>query len=75
MFIMPHKTICRTGVNGAYIVYVKLREGVDAESMLKGFGKQFKEQLWKLQWGGALAAGEVTEGSGVGGACHVRQAI
>ena len=33
----------------------------DAESMLKGFGKQFKEQLWKLQWGGALAAGEVTE--------------
>jgi len=46
----------------SYIVYVKLREGVDAESMLKGFGKQFKEQLWKLQWGGALAAGEVTEG-------------
>jgi putative ABC transport system permease protein len=45
----------------SYIVYVKLREGVDAESMLKGFGKQFKEQLWKLQWGGALAAGEVTE--------------
>lgn len=45
----------------SYIVYVKLREGVDAESMLKGFGKQFKEQLWKLQWGGALAAGEVSE--------------
>ena len=45
----------------SYIVYVKLREGVDTESMLKGFGKQFKEQLWKLQWGGALAAGEVTE--------------
>lgn len=45
----------------SYIVYVKLREGVDAESMLKGFGKQFKELLWKLQWGGALAAGEVTE--------------
>lgn len=45
----------------SYIVYVKLRKGVDAESMLKGFGKQFKEQLWKLQWGGALAAGEVSE--------------
>ena len=45
----------------SYIVYVKLREGVDAESILKGFGKQFKEQLWKLQWGGALAAGEVSE--------------
>ncbi len=46
----------------SYIAYVKLREGVDAESMLDGFAKQFKEQLWKQQWGGALAAGEVNEG-------------
>ena len=46
----------------SYIAYVKLREGVDAENMMNGFGKQFKEQLWKQMWGGALAAGEVNEG-------------
>ena len=45
----------------SYIAYVKLRKGVGAEEMMKGFANQFKEQLWKQQWGGALATGEVTE--------------
>ena len=45
----------------SYIVYVKLREGVDATRILKGFASQFKEHLWKQQWGGALAAGDITE--------------
>jgi putative ABC transport system permease protein len=46
----------------SYTAYVKLREGVDAEAMMQGFSKQFKELMWKQQWGGALAAGEVNEG-------------
>ena len=46
----------------SYIVYVKLHKGVDAETMLEGFPKKFKEHMWKQQWGGALAAGEVSEG-------------
>ena len=45
----------------SYIVYIKLREAVDADEMMKGFAKQFRELMWKQQWGGALAAGEVTE--------------
>ena len=46
----------------SYTAYVKLREGVDAEAMMQGFSKQFKELMWKQQWGGALAAGAVSEG-------------
>ena len=46
----------------SYNAYVKLRAGVDAEAMMQGFSKQFKEMMWKQQWGGALAAGEVSEG-------------
>ena len=46
----------------SYTAYVKLREGVDAEAMMQGFSKQFKELMWKQQWGGALSAGEVNEG-------------
>ena len=46
----------------SYSAYVKLRAGVDAEAMMQGFPEQFKELMWKQQWGGALAAGEVSEG-------------
>jgi len=46
----------------SYNAYVKLRAGVDAEKMMQGFAKQFKELMWKQQWGGALAAGDVNEG-------------
>ena len=46
----------------SYTAYVKLRAGVDAEAMMQGFSKQFKEIMWKQQWGGALAAGAVSEG-------------
>ena len=44
----------------SYTAYVKLREGVDPKMMLDGLSQQLKEQLWREQWGGALAAGEVT---------------
>ena len=44
----------------SYTAYVKLREGVDAKTMLDGLSQQLKEQLWREQWGGALASGEVT---------------
>ncbi len=46
----------------SYTAYVKLRAGVDAEAMMQGFSAQFKELMWQQQWGGALAAGAVTEG-------------
>ena len=41
-----------------YQAYVKLREGVDTETMLSGLARQLKEQMWRAQWGGALATGE-----------------
>ena len=44
----------------SYCAFVKLRAGADAEQMMQGFGEQFKELMWKEQWGGALAAGAVT---------------
>ena len=44
----------------SYVAYVKLREGVDAGTMLSGLASLLKEQMWKWQWGGALAVGEVT---------------
>ena len=46
----------------SYTAYVKLRAGIDAEAMMQGFSAQFKELMWKQQWGGALAAGAVSEG-------------
>ena len=46
----------------SYNAYVKLRAGVDAEAMMQGFAKQFKELMWKQQWGEALAAGAVSKG-------------
>ena len=44
----------------SYTAYVKLREGVDPKTMLNGLAQQLKEQMWRTQWGGALAAGEVS---------------
>ena len=43
----------------SYIGYIKLHQGVDPKNMLKNFTQQFKEQMWKEQWGSALEAGEV----------------
>ena len=44
-----------------YQAYVKLREGVDTKTMLSGLARQLKEQMWRAQWGGALATGEFKE--------------
>jgi len=44
----------------SYVAYVKLREGVDPATMLSGLAQQLKEQMWRTQWGGALAAGAVS---------------
>lgn len=44
----------------SYTAYAKLREGVDPKTMLTGLSRQLKEQMWRTQWGGALAAGEVS---------------
>ena len=43
----------------SYVAYVKLCKGVEAKTMLSGFAQQLKEQLWQMQWGGALASGEL----------------
>ena len=40
------------------VLYVKLAENVDAETLLKDFPEQVRQLMWREQWGQAVASGE-----------------